>query len=89
MRQFLLGASLSIAFILGCVTAQHVPSLGVPTASAEAGGGWEYLCEPRDAAWGAQGFARKLTERLNELGAAGWELAGSDAGGITCLKRPR
>lgn len=92
MRQFLLGLSISVAFILGCVTAQHVPELGMPTASAYEGQRWDYTCTE----WPAPSLKqdktlRSLEGHLDELGASGWELAPIPSGNATflCFKRPQ
>ncbi|MCX4239614.1 hypothetical protein [Paraliomyxa miuraensis] len=92
MRQFLLGLSFSVAFVLGCMTAQHVPSLGVPTATAaHAGPRWEYTC----TTWPSTGLnaeknVQSLEQHLDQLGAEGWELASISTGGAAflCFKRP-
>lgn len=86
MRQFLLGLSLSIAFILGCVTAQHVPGLAaVPSASAYAGQQWEYTCEKSPTLL----INDKFTSFLNERGGAGWELLPVTLGDSLCFKRSK
>jgi hypothetical protein len=85
MRQFLLGLSISVAFILGCVTAQHVPGVAMPSASATTsaytGQRWEYICET------IGGSVRGATDVLNQFGAEGWELA-TPVDGVACFKRP-
>lgn len=82
MRQFLLGLSISIAFILGCVTAQHVPTMAVPRASAStptsgySGQRWEYLChEGPDMKVADTANAEIMTDYLEQFGADGWEIA--------------
>jgi hypothetical protein len=89
MRQFLLGLSLSIAFILGCVTAQHLPSIGVPPASANVGAGWEYYCQTSGGGFPGA-FADKLTEAANTFGSQGYRLVPVPAGEMVflCFERP-
>jgi hypothetical protein len=89
MRQFLVGLSISVAFIVGCVTAQHLPGAAVPTASAYAGQRWEYKCQdwPVLPANG-QDSAQRVTEMFNQLGAEGFELVTpTPLGGMACFKR--
>jgi len=89
MRQFLVGLSISIAFILGCVTAQHIPGVAVPTASAYAGQRWEYTCRdwPILPANGTEN-AQRVSEILNEIGMEGFELmTPAPMGGMACFKR--
>lgn len=92
MRQFLLGLSISIAFIVGCVTAQHVPDVAMPSATASTststlastGQGWEYTCEALPVR------TDRFVAMLNDQGTAGWEVIPFDfAGGRVCFKRPR
>ena len=75
VKQFLLGVSVSVAFILGCLAATAAQS----TARADPPAGvqrWEYTCP---------GMLRGNMDDLNELGAAGWELVTAE---VVCLKRP-
>jgi hypothetical protein len=90
MRQFLLGLSISIAFILGCVTAQHVPGLAMPTASAYAGQRWEYTCQTVPGqALTAERSAEAASEFLGQLGAQGWEIVPYPFDvPYACFKRP-
>ena len=57
MRQFLLGLSFSIVFMVGCAVGTMQ---GSQVAQAQAGGGWEVKCEMAD-------------KKVAELGATGWE----------------
>lgn len=91
MRQFLLGLSISAAFILGCLTSQHAPELSMPTASAYEGQRWDYTC----TMWPELGILRdenasKMEAHLDQLGTQGWELAPIPAGdaAMLCFKRP-
>lgn len=96
MRQFMLGLSISIAFILGCVTAQHVPTMAMPSASAstqapvEPGKRWEYLCEEApNVKMTVKANVEVRAEFLNRYGADGWEYIPESAnGGLGCFKRP-
>jgi len=94
MRQFLFGLSISVAFIVGCVTAQHVPQLGVPTASAYAGPAWQYTCRDDPKVRVGESWDDVYGAFLNEMGAAGWEVApipdgmGSNLRYGLCFKRP-
>lgn len=83
MKQFLLGLSVSVAFIAGCAVATIAQSRAVPSARAEGpvgGTRWEYMCD-----WpGNQKMAERTTARMNEFGAEGWE----SIAGNGCFKRP-
>jgi hypothetical protein len=95
MKPFLLGLSISVAFILGCVAAQHVPALAVPSAAAYAGPRWEYTCQPIPNLGGQNRMDLGNTHEafiqwLNELGADGWEITPMPApGDFFCFKRPQ
>ena len=77
------------AFVLGCTAATVVVP---PTTAEPAGEKFEYLCIHRPAHKPA-----KLTEHLNELGQAGWELEtidgtvvnGTNMEKIYCFSRER
>ena len=82
MRNFLLGLSISGAFIAGSLFTGGRP----PTADAQATQRWEYHC--------TEGFnAPTIMERANHAGASGWEMVGAVASprthGLWCFKRPR
>ena len=87
MKNLILGLSLSVAFILGCVygSATTQPT---PTALARAGGytgvKWEYKCF-------SSGNTEDTQSASNKLGAAGFELvaAGNRYAheSIWCFKR--
>lgn len=82
MKGFALGLSISLAFILGCVSAPLI----VPRLSAQnppSTTRWEYVCE-----WMRGIEAHR--EFLNRSGAEGWELASqtSHPEPMVCLKRP-
>ena len=89
MRQFLLGLTISIAFIAGCVASQLAQIVIPPARAGAPTQRWEYFCErDTDGPWTPEGIAK-----LNSAGREGWEfvqqLAGS--GGIRdvyCFKRP-
>jgi hypothetical protein len=92
MRQFLLGLSISVAFILGCVTAQHVPGVATPSASASTatytGQRWEYMCAKGPSFANIVKFYDELPIFLNEHGAAGWEYIPHELDRF-CFKRPQ
>lgn len=80
---FILGLSLSAAYILGCATAQVVP--GATAQPAAGGQRWSYQC--------TDGYnADTITERANALGSQGWEMVGGLGServpGLWCFKRP-
>jgi len=94
MRGFLLGLSLSVAFILGCVTSQLSHTLVIPPAQAgEQHTKWSYMC-------GEFEKVERLHEVANKAGLEGWELVGGSGMGrapalgqpgerhIWCFKRP-
>ncbi len=59
---------LAIVFILGCATARVASDLVVPAARAGSNvTTWEYLC--------SDAKPDEVTEELNKMGAAGWEVA--------------
>jgi hypothetical protein len=84
MRRLTVGLALTIAFAVGCVTAQLV----VPRARAQAGAAattapsrWEYMC--------VDGWAG-ITHSANQLGKEGWEMAsaaGTSDHMMWCFKR--
>jgi hypothetical protein len=81
MKGFALGLSLSLAFILGCLSA---PFLLARTSAQPAGCApmrWEFKCES---------FARESArlEFLNDNGRQGWDATGVGNGGWICMKRP-
>ncbi len=84
MKQFVLGLSVSVAFVVGCVTATVAQSTAVPEANAAAAGGqrWEYIC--RQPGGGLQRQFDKIAAEMNEFGAQGWEAISHDY----CFKRP-
>lgn len=82
MKGFALGLSISLAFILGCVSAPLI----VPRLSAQNPPNttrWEYHCENISGGFGALGNMREF---LEEYGAEGWELVTIDP--YACMKRP-
>ncbi len=88
MRGFLLGASLSVVFIVGCVAGAAGRPIVVPEASARQpvrdqrsaqNPRWEYRCV-RDAP------VSLIQDRANRVGADGWELVTGSAAGW-CFKR--
>lgn len=84
MKGFALGLSLSLAFILGCVSAPLI----IPRLSAQnppSTPRWEYVCEGFDRA--SRSGIDNHRQFLNAHGAEGWELATAD-NNFVCLKRP-
>lgn len=76
MRAFLLGLSISIAFIVGCLAGQVI----TPSAQAEPGATrWEHVCEQFMSLY-------KVQEWLNEQGARGFEVAAAGQN-AWCMKR--
>jgi len=92
MRQFLLGLSISIAFILGCLASQLSQAAGLvkPARAGTPPQKWEYFCyngivrpwNPEDA------------NKLNLIGKDGWEMVQQLVGvngsnyDVYCFKRP-
>jgi hypothetical protein len=88
MRGFLLGLSISLAFMVGCVAG----SSGLLLPPARAGGvieqRWAYFC-----------FERSNIDEINDMangaGARGWELVaaspknGANGDAIWCFRQPR
>lgn len=84
MKGFALGLSLSIAFILGCVSAPLVsPSVSAQQEPLREGlTRWEYTCFDNPT-------GGPNVQRLNELGSQGWEMTPSRGRGAEfCFKRP-
>lgn len=88
MRQFLLGLSVSLAFIAGCV-ASHIARIAVPPAHAGSPTQkWEYFCQKHVSfPWERE----EGMSKLNLIGKEGWELVlqlnGHDSD-VFCFKRP-
>lgn len=80
MRGFLIGLSVSVAFIVGCAASRFVP----PANAQSAGPRWDYFCF---AGYDAEG----VMEKARAAGSQGWELSGVGAanrGSTWCFKRP-
>lgn len=77
MRGFALGLSLSMAFVIGCLSARFV----VPAARAQGVRRWEHFCF-------SSGSLEQLQSRLDEAGSEGWELATGFGRFEACMKRP-
>lgn len=85
MRGFLMGLSVSVAFVLGCAASRFVVQ---PAQAQSPGPKWDYYC------LGANN-AEELTARAKAAGLQGWEMVGGTARGgsdftnpIVCFKRP-
>ncbi len=87
MRGFLFGASLSIAFIVGCVARPFV----VPAANAQQAASaqkWEYFC--------LEGYETTgIMQKANKAGREGWDLVAASPptgrsmdAALWCFKRP-
>ena len=70
MKQFLFGASISFAFMLGCAAAVVATDLAVPPARSASVQKWEYSCKRA---------SEGVTDMANAMGKEGWELAASAA----------
>lgn len=87
MRGFVLGLSVSVAFIAGSL----VGSLGSSTVNAQSARPtrWSHQCVA-ERAGSARGWARDVTEIATRMGAEGWEMQTIDGTvGVVCFKRPR
>jgi hypothetical protein len=86
MRGFLIGLSISLAFIVGCVASSTHWGLPRAEAAAVAGPRWSYFCF--EAA-----NVNDVNSKANAAGMRGWELvtAATNADGlmIWCLRQPR
>ena len=86
MRGFLIGSSLSLAFIAGCVASST--RYGVPKAEAAAvvEQRWSYFCFEATS-------VDDLSFKANAAGLRGWDLATNtvkpDGGTISCFRQPR
>ncbi len=86
MRGLLLGLSLSLAFIVGCLAGST--DLVFPPASAGAvvEQRWAYFCFERDD-------IDELNDMANGAGARGWEMVaaapGKNGDAIWCFRQPR
>ena len=87
MRGFSLGLSLSIAFILGCVSA---PLIVPPLSAQQVAQGvqrWEYACRPTSME--TMPAIDLAVTQFNTLGAEGWELVfAAPRSVVACFKRP-
>ncbi|MEM1418792.1 MAG: hypothetical protein AAGH15_28110 [Myxococcota bacterium] len=85
MRGFMLGLSLSLAFILGCLMGPFlVPPISAQPPVPAAMQRWEYLA----VGTGAMRESR-ATANLNEFGVQGWELVHVNGeSGRAYFKRP-
>ncbi|MGC4063055.1 MAG: hypothetical protein QM784_00065 [Polyangiaceae bacterium] len=87
MKGFLLGLSISLAFIVGCVAGATRFVLPEANASYVVEQRWAYFCF-------REGDSEGINRKANAAGARGWELvaASSDASGgdpIWCFRQPR
>lgn len=81
MRGFVVGLSVSGAFVVGCVAAQFI----VPPARAAGVQKWDYFCFDEEG-------AAEVTRKAKQAGTEGWEMVAVDTGGnmdsTWCFKRP-
>ncbi len=81
MRGFLMGLSVSAAFVLGCVASHFV----VPPANAQSVARWDYFCFE-----GA--YAGDVQTKAKKAGLEGWEMSGAavpaQEESTWCFKRP-
>ncbi|MEI9950853.1 MAG: hypothetical protein WDO74_18225 [Pseudomonadota bacterium] len=86
MRGFLIGLSISLAFIVGCVAGST--RYGVPKAEAAAvvEQRWSYFCF-------AASNIEDVNSKANAAGMRGWELSASttnaDGQTVWCFRQPR
>ena len=84
MRGFILGASLSLVFIVGCVAGVAAKPLIIPEASAQQAASmekWQYYCfRDFDTA--------RITKTANAAGKKGWELVTAAAAGGPMVTHP-
>jgi len=86
MRGFLIGLSISLSFILGCVASST--GHGVPKAEAAAvvEQRWSYFCFEAAS-------ADDVSFKANAAGMRGWEMASATTNGngqmVWCFRQPR
>jgi hypothetical protein len=84
MKRLYLAMALTIAFLVGCITAHVASDLVVPPARAGTSPQkWEYMCV-RDT------DLERIQSIANKAGGEGWKMA-SAAGGVVmiwCFERP-
>jgi len=86
MRGFALGLSLSVAFVIGCVSSQALqPRVTAQPPPGPTARRWTYVCE-------SSVRLGRLQQWMNERGAEGYEAAASagadGARVVICMKRP-
>jgi len=87
MKGFILGLTVSLAFIVGCVAGSSRFLLPEAKASYVVEQRWAYFCFQ-------EGNAEAVNYKANAAGARGWEMvaASSDASGgdpVWCFRQPR
>ena len=88
MRGFLLGMSISIAFIVGCVAGSSGLLLPPVRAGVVVEQRWAYFCFERSD-------VDDINHMANGAGARGWELVvaspknGGDGDAVWCFRQPR
>ena len=87
MRGFLLGLSVSLAFIVGCVTGSTGALLPRAEAEVVVEQRWAYFCFER-------ADVDDINDMANGAGARGWELVAAADGGkegapVWCFRQPR
>ncbi|HEY3235049.1 MAG TPA: hypothetical protein VGJ84_10035 [Polyangiaceae bacterium] len=89
MRGFLIGLSVSVAFIIGCVAGASRFVLPPAEAAYVVEQRWAYFCFQ-------ESDADELGVKANAAGARGWELvaattskSGGDGKAVWCFRQPR
>ena len=94
MKKLVIGLTIAVAFLTGCLTAMVATKLVVPPAHAGTNPQkWEYYCTDE----GIRLDEKIITESFNRVGKEGWELASVASATIYenflteamfCFKRP-
>jgi len=85
MRGFLIGLSVSLAFILGCVASSTRFGVAKAEAAAVSEQRWSYLCFEAAS-------VEDVNSKANAAGMRGWQMvasSNSDNGMVWCFRQPR